>query len=106
MEIISDIIKTTLENFDFAYCITVNILTYLIIMFTMRKINKCRNSVWIKRVILIIVIIIVGIVYYRLDGNGKVLINSAVLAPVFWSWVMKPICNYFKIDYKQLDLFN
>ena len=35
----------------------------------------------------------------------KLILNSAILAPVFWSWVMKPICKHFKIDYKQLNLF-
>ena len=31
MEILSNTIQTTLESFDFAFCIIVNVLTYLII---------------------------------------------------------------------------
>ena len=40
-----------------------------------------------------------------LDYDVKTLINSAILAPVLQSWIMKPICKHFKIDYKNINLF-
>ena len=105
MEIISNIIETTLNSFDFAYCISVNILTYIIINVINSRNGNVDMKLWSKRIILIVSIIIVGAVYYFNGSDIKLIINSAILAPVFWSWIMKPICKYFKIDYKQLSLF-
>lgn len=100
MDIISNVIQTTLASFDFAYCITTNILTYLLIsLFAKREapLNK-----WGKRIILIIVVIVLGIIWYIATKDIRLVLNSAILAPVFWSWVMKPICQYFKLDYKDM----
>ena len=105
MEIIYNTIQTTLNSFDFAYCITVNILTYLIINIINSRNGNIDMKLWSKRIILVVSIIIVGAVYYFNGSDLKLIINSAILAPVFWSWIMKPICKYFKIDYKQLSLF-
>ena len=106
MEVIYNTIQTTLNSFDFAYCIIVNILTYLII----NIINNINGNIditkWNKRIILIVCIIAVGIIYYFIGSDIKLILNSAIIAPVFWSWIMKPICRHFKIDYKQLSLFD
>lgn len=104
MEIITDIIKTTLESFDFAYCIIVNILTYLIIRFINDK-QVVKLTTWNKRLVLLIVIIIAGIAYYFTGTDTRRILNSAILAPVFWSWILKPICRKFNIDYKQINVF-
>lgn len=105
MEIINNIIQITLESFDFAYCIVVNILTYFII----NTINSIRGhkdiSTWAKRFVLFITIIYTGVMYYLIGSDTRVLLNSAILAPVFWSWLLKPICKKFKIDYKNINLF-
>ena len=100
MEVISEIIKTTLESFDFAYCITANILTYLII--TILTKNNKPLSTWCKRIVLIIDVIILGIIWYIATKDIRLVLNSAILAPVFCSWVMKPICKVFNLDYKDL----
>ena len=100
MEVISEIIKTTLESFDFAYCITANILTYLII--TILTKNNKPLSTWCKRIVLIVDVIILGIIWYIATKDIRLVLNSAILAPVFWSWVMKPICKVFNLDYKDL----
>lgn len=100
MEIISEIIKTTLESFDFAYCITANILTYLII--TILTKNNKPLSTWCKRIVLIVDVIVLGIIWYIATKDIRLVLNSAILAPVFWSWVMKPICKVFNLDYKDL----
>ena len=39
IEIITNSIQTTLSSFDFAYCIIVNILTYLVITTVSNKID-------------------------------------------------------------------
>lgn len=100
MEIISSVIQTTLASFDFAYCVTVNILTYLIITGLAKKEKSLPK--WGKRLVLIIDVIVLGIIWYVATKDIRLVLNSAILAPVFWSWVMKPICQYFKLDYKDM----
>ena len=52
MEIIKDIINTVINNFDFAYIISINIMTYLLIK-CIDKINKEKEvPTWQKRIIL------------------------------------------------------
>ena len=105
MEIINNIINTTLNSFDFPFCIVVNILTYIVILLINDR-NKSKDlTTWSKRKVMIIIVLITSIVYYFLGIELKLLINSAALAPVFWSWVMKPICKHFKVDYKDIDIF-
>ena len=54
MEIISNIIETTLNSFDFAYCISVNILTYIIINVINSRNGNVDMKLWSKRIILIV----------------------------------------------------
>ena len=106
MEILSNTIQTTLESFDFAFCITVNVLTYLIIRLTHDRNGHKDLTTWSKRLVLLLVILSMGVLYYLLGNDTKAILNSAILAPVFWSWIMKPICKYFKVDYKNVNLFD
>ena len=106
MEVISNIIQTTLESFDFAYCIVVNILTYFVISTINNKRGHKDISTWTKRVVLLATILSTGVLYYLMGSDTRILLNSAILAPVFWSWVLKPICKHFKIDYRQINLFD
>ena len=105
MEIINNIIQTTLESFDFAYCIVVNLLTYFVISTINNKRGHKDINTWTKRLVLLITILSTGVVYYLIGSDTRVLLNSAILAPVFWSWILKPICKKFKIDYKNINLF-
>ena len=106
MEILNNTIQTTLESFDFSFCIIVNVLTYLIIrLINDRKRNKDLTT-WSKRLVLLLVILSIGVLYYLLGNSTKTILNSAILAPVFWSWIMKPICKHFKVDYKNVNLFD
>ena len=105
MEIINNIIQTTLESFDFAYCIIVNLLTYFIINTINGRQGNKDIGTWTKRLVLLIAILSTGVVYYLIGSDTRVLLNSAILAPVFWSWILKPICKKFKIDYKNINLF-
>lgn len=101
MEYISQIINTTIESFDFGFCIAVNILTYLIIKL-IDEINGSRKvATWTKRSIMLISVIAVSIAYYSTGNDPKLIINSAILAPVFWSWIGKPICDKLNIGYRK-----
>ena len=106
MEIINNIIQTILNSFDFAYCITVNVLTYIIIKFIDSLNGKKTVSTWSKRIVLLVVILATGVLYNLIGCDNKILLNSAILSPVFWSWVIKPICKYFKIDYKDINILD
>lgn len=102
MEMFSDVIPSILSSFDFGYCVAVNVLTYIIIKIFDRK-KEHRLSVWNKRVVLLISIIVLGLIYYFTGTDVKLLVNSAILAPVSWSWIFKPLCAKFNIDYKQFN---
>ena len=99
MEYISQIINTTIERFDFGFCVAVNILTYLRIKFIDELNGSRKVSTWAKRGVMLIVVIVISIAYYFIGSNPKLIINSAILAPVFWSWIGKPICDKFNIGY-------
>lgn len=102
MEYISEIINTTLLSFDFAYCIIVNILTYLVIKIISEKRDKAikTNN---KRLILLICILLTGVVYYAIGQDIRLIINSGILSTVSWDIVFKPICKKLRIDYKKVD---
>lgn len=102
MEILTNIADTTLNSFDFGYCISVNILTYVIVKLFDKHKTKCL-SIWSKRIVFIISCIILGIVHYCSGSDIKLIVNSAILAPVSWSWIFKPICSKFNFDYKQFN---
>ena len=102
MDIINNIINALISQFDFTYCVIVNIMTYLIINF-MIKLAGGNVVVPIKRIVLLYSIIVIAVIYYFLGTDIKVLVNSAILAPVSWSWIFKPIANKLGWDYKQID---
>ena len=103
MEVLEQIITTTLNSFDFGYCLIVNVLTYIVIKL-IDEINKEKEvTTWMKRLILFAIILLTGVVYYAIGQDVKLVVNSAILAPVSWSWIFKPICKKLKVDYKQVD---
>lgn len=98
-EITSIIINNIINNFDFPFCITVNISTYIIIKIITDYKKKSKVSTWNKRIIFLIVSIIIAIIYYFTGSNIKIIFNSFILAPVSWSWIFKPICDKLNIGY-------
>lgn len=103
MEILTQIVDILINSFDYTYCLIVNLLTYFIIKIIDeankdKEVKKC-----IKRLVLIICILLTGIVYYTIGQDARTIINSAVLAPVAWSWIFKPILKKFGLDYKDID---
>lgn len=103
MEELTTIISSVItDNFDFSYCICVNILTYLIIKIIDDLNGNKDVSTWSKRLVLLAVILFTGVVYHYIGCDNKILLNSSILAPVFWSWIIKPIFKRFNIDYKSV----
>lgn len=100
--ILNEILRTTATSFDFAFVICVNVLAYLVIKLVDKLNGDKVISTWNKRVITLICAVLMGIIYFSLKlGDVKVVLNSIILSFVFWSWIMKPILDFFKIDYKK-----
>lgn len=102
--IVIDIVNQILTNFDLGYMFTINTLVYITIK-TIDEFNGDKKvNTLTKRIMLLIAIILMFIIY-KLDGytNNIILVNSSILAPVFWSWILKPIFNKLGIGYKQID---
>ena len=92
-----------LNNFDFGFVISVNIITYAIIKI-IESITKKKLKRIFKIVSTIVVTIVFDFVFIKYTEIDKqILLNSSILAPVAWDWVIKPICKLIKIDYKNLD---
>lgn len=104
MDFIEKLLDLIVSNFDFSYMITINVLTYIIIK-GLDYLNKDKNVKTItKRIVLVISIIIVTVGYILTDYQDyTVLINSAICAPVFYSWVLRPILIKCNIGYKKYD---
>ena len=97
-----NIINNLINNFDFAYMLAINILTYIIIK-TIDSFNGTRKvKTYIKRICLLISILIVTVLYkYNGYDNDIILINSAIVSPIAWSWIFKPLFNKIGIGYNK-----
>ena len=102
MEIINQIIQQVINSFDFTYCVVVNALTYTLVTVL---IYLCQSNVTrtIKKLVLLFSIIIVSTIYYAIGVDAKLIINSSILAPISWTWIIKPILYKFGYDYKNID---
>ena len=98
--IISNITDSIVNDFDFTFCVIVNIITYLIISL-ITDTTTYKIGTWAKRIVFLIISILVGIFYYFTGSSLQVIFNSVILAPVSWSWIFKPICKRFNIDYSK-----
>lgn len=98
------IIDLIIDNFDFSFMFTINVLTYLIIKLIDDTNGKKKVPTWQKRAVLTLAVILVTAVYVGIGYNDKkVLLNSAILAPVFWKWLAAPICDKIGINYRKVD---
>ena len=105
MEFISEIVNSIIQSFDFGYCVVVNILVYFVIKL-FDNTREQRLSKWQKRIVLIISALLLGVVYYFIGSDMRIIANSIILAPVSWSWIFKPICALFNIDYKKFNVLD
>lgn len=105
MEFISEIINSIIQSFDFGYCVAVNIIVYLIVK-VFDNTREKRLSKWQKRIVLIISAFSLGVVYYFIGSDMRIIANSIILAPVSWSWIFKPMCGLFNIDYKKFNVLD
>ena len=94
-----EILSQLISNYNFTFILSINIISYLIISLLSKKIIAKKG---IKILITVLVSIAMAILYHFIsDTSTEVLINSAILAPLAWDWVFKPILNKLGIDYKK-----
>ena len=104
MDYLALIIDKIIGNFDFGYMFAINVLTYILIKVVDSFNGDSKVPTWIKRALLVISIIIITVAYVYCDYPNKItLVNSAILAPIFWNWIMRPIFMKLNIGYKQID---
>lgn len=98
------IVNGILSNFDFGFMFIVNVLTYIIIK-TIDYFNGDNKVPTLqKRCVLVISIATMAGIYITAGyDNTIMLVNSAILAPVFWSWVVSPILKKLGVGYKDID---
>lgn len=98
------IVDGILSNFDFGFMFIVNVLTYIIIKTIDYFNGDNKVPTWQKRCILVISIAaMIGIYIAAGYDNTIMLVNSAILAPVFWSWAVSPILKKLGVGYKDID---
>lgn len=98
------IVDGILSNFDFGFMFIVNVLTYIIIKVIDYFNGDNKVPTWQKRCVLVISIFTMTMIYIASGyDNTIMLVNSAVLAPVFWSWVVSPILKKLGVSYKDID---
>lgn len=98
------IVNGILSNFDFGFMFIVNVLTYIIIKTIDYFNGDNKVPTWQKRCVLVISIVTMAGIYIAAGyDNTIMLVNSAVLAPVFWSWVVSPILKKLGVGYKDID---
>lgn len=102
-ELISNLLPQLLDNFDFIFMFVVNTLTYLIIKLIDVLNKEAPVSTLVKRIVLVVIILACTVTYGLVGDFSIKLINSAIAAPVFYSWVLKPILKKFGINYSTLD---
>lgn len=98
------IVNGILSNFDFGFMFIVNVLTYIIIKVIDYFNGDNKVPTWQKRCVLVISIATMAGIYIAVGyDNAIMLVNSAVLAPVFWSWAVSPILKKLGVGYKDID---
>ena len=97
-----ELLQQMINNFDFAYMFSINVLTYILIKIVDYFNKDKKVSLLIKRLILIFSIILLCILYkFTTNIDNNVLINSTIAAPVFYSWVLKPILKKYNLNYNE-----
>lgn len=98
------IVDGILSNFDFGFMFIVNVLTYIVIKVIDYFNGDNKVPTLQKRCVLVISIAAIAGIYIAAGyDNAIMLVNSAILAPVFWSWAVSPILKKLGVGYKDID---
>jgi len=94
------------EVFDLYYIITVMFATYAVIMivnYIQPNWKQVRNG-W-RKIITILVGVLSGVLFYKLNwAEGKVILPSFFLSQFGYSYFVKYILQFLKIDYDRYNI--
>lgn len=102
---LESILSYVSESFNFAYVITINIVVYLLLYGVGHIIKKEIKKPYKILTTIIVTIIFAFIYHFTTEITNEQLINSSILAPVSWDWIIKPILQKLKIDYNKDGAF-
>ena len=101
MEVLNKIVDALISNFDFAFMLSVNVLTFIIIKIIDELNKEQRVSTWIKRFIAVICGAGLAVLFfYSSDVKLPILIYSFILSLVSWDFIFRPIVKIIKKGYK------
>lgn len=104
MEIeVMNFIKQILNHFDFAYMLTVNVVTYIVIKSIDFLNGDKAVPTWLKRIIAVICGIIIGLCVIELNSDKLTIFYSFFISLISWDVIFKPILNILgnKFNYKK-----
>lgn len=102
-QLVGHFVELFSTHFDLSFTLCVNVLTYILIK-AIDDINGDKSvGTWTKRLVMLISCFAIAAGYIT-GGyeNTTILINSAILAPVAWSWIFKPILKKLVLIIRKL----
>lgn len=102
-QLVGHFVELFSTHFDLSFMLCVNVLTYILIK-VIDDINGDKSvGTWTKRLVMLISCFAIATGYIA-GGyeNTTILINSAILAPVAWSWIFKPILKRLVLIIRKL----
>lgn len=101
---IINFVKQLLHSFDFAYMLTVNIVTYIIIKIIDFANKEKAVPTWLKRIIAGICGIAIGLCSVTLGSDKLTIFYSFFISLVSWDVIFKPILNMLgtKFNYNKM----
>ena len=101
MEVVNKVFDLLAANIDFAFMLSVNVLTFLLIKFADEKNKQKKVSRFLKRLITLLAGIALAVPLVLLSAlEIKVALYSFVLSLVSWDGLFKHIIKKWGIGYK------
>lgn len=101
MEILNKIVDALISNFDFAFMLSVNVLTFIIIKLIDEGNKQKKVPTWTKRIVAVVVGAGLAVFFYFVSKTElPILIYSFILSLVSWDFIFSPIVKIIKKGYK------
>lgn len=101
MEILNKIVDALISNFDFAFMLSVNVLTFIIIKLIDESNKKKKVPTWTKRIVAVVVGSGLAVFFYFVSKTElPILIYSFILSLISWDFIFSPIVKILKGGYK------
>lgn len=102
MEVVNKIFDLLAANIDFAFMLSVNVLTFLLIKFADEKNKQKKVSRFLKRLIALLSGVALAVPLVLLNGlEIKVALYSFILSLVSWDGLFKHVIKKLGIGYNE-----